>query len=48
MADALVRRSLTQDFGAMFEFGLHDYIEEAIGAVGTLGRQIEIDFRFYE
>ena len=26
----------------------HSHIEEGIGALGTMGRQIEIDFRFYE
>ncbi|MGR3496361.1 alpha-E domain-containing protein [Citreimonas sp.] len=48
MADALVRRFLTHDIEAVFDFGLHEYIEEVIGALNTLGRQIEIDFRFYE
>jgi uncharacterized alpha-E superfamily protein len=48
LADELVRRFLTHDIEAVFDFGLHEYIEEVIGALDTLGRQIEIDFRFYE
>ncbi len=47
-ADALVRRFMTHDIDSVFEFGLHEYIEEVLGAFSALGRQIEIDFRFYE
>jgi uncharacterized alpha-E superfamily protein len=47
-ADALVRRFMSHDIDAVFDFGLHEYIEEVLGSLRALGHQIEIDFRFYE
>ena len=32
----------------IFEFGLHEHIQAVLGELGNLGRQIEIDYRFYE
>jgi uncharacterized alpha-E superfamily protein len=48
MAEALIRRFMTHDIEAVFEFGLHEYIEEVLSALGHLGAQIEKDYRFYE
>lgn len=47
-ADALVKRFMTHDIDAVFDFGLHEYIQEVLGALRALGGQIEKDFRFYE
>jgi uncharacterized alpha-E superfamily protein len=48
LADATDRRFMTHDIDAIFDFGLHEFVEEVIGQIAGLGRQIEIDYRFYE
>lgn len=48
MADEILRRYLSHDIDAVFEFGLHEYIQSILGALSNLGRQIEKDYRFYE
>ncbi len=46
--DLLLRKYLSHEVEAIFEFGLHEFIQEIIGHLADLARQIEIDFRFYE
>ncbi|MGC9419126.1 MAG: alpha-E domain-containing protein [Rhodovulum sp.] len=46
--DALVQRFLSHDIDAIFDYGLHEYLQDLLGALAGLGRQIEIDYRFYE
>ncbi len=41
-------RFLSHDVDAIFEFGLHEYIQAILGSLGEVARQIEIDYRFYE
>ena len=48
IADQIERRFLSYDIDAIFEFGLHQFIEEVLGRLSDLGRQVEIDYRFYE
>ncbi|MGV6811303.1 MAG: alpha-E domain-containing protein [Brevirhabdus sp.] len=47
-ADKLSRRFMTHDIDAVFDYGLHEYIQSVLNALGELGKQIEIDYRFYE
>jgi uncharacterized alpha-E superfamily protein len=46
--DVLLRKYLSHDVQAIFEFGLHEYIQEFVAHLGDIARQIEIDYRFYE
>jgi uncharacterized alpha-E superfamily protein len=39
---------LTHDVAAIFEYGLHEYIQCVIEGLSGIAQQIEIDFRFYE
>jgi hypothetical protein len=39
---------LSQDVSAVFERGLHEFIQEVLDQLRTMAQQIEIDFRFYE
>ena len=48
MAEALVDQLTRHDIETVFDTGLHEYIQEALVSLGRLGRQIEIDYRFYE
>ncbi|MXU64334.1 alpha-E domain-containing protein [Oceanomicrobium pacificus] len=48
LATALYERFQGQSIDAIFERGLHEYIEEFLSDLGQLGRQIEVDYRFYE
>ena len=48
MVDHLERQYLSHDIAAVFERGLHQYIEEILDQLGRIARQIEIDFRFYQ
>jgi len=48
LADRLVRRFLSHDIDAIFEFGLHEYVQNVLGALAELGQQVEIDYRYYE
>ena len=47
-AEALSERLKRHDIEAVFEEGLHEYIQDVLLKLGELGRQIEIDYRFYE
>ncbi|PTQ75534.1 putative alpha-E superfamily protein [Celeribacter persicus] len=48
MAQSLVDRFAHHDIDAVFESGLHEYIQSVLISFGQLGGQIEKDFRFYE
>ena len=48
LANQIERKYLTHDVDAIFDFGLHDFIQKILLQLGGLSRQIEIDFRFYE
>lgn len=44
----LQRRYLSHDVAAIFDYGLHEFINEVLAELAKVARQIEIDFRFYE
>ena len=44
----LERHYLSHDIDAVFEYGLHEFIQEVLGHLGDLSYQIEIDYRFNE
>ena len=48
LADALANNCLQRSIDGIFDFGLHEYIEDTLRRLGALGQQIEIDYRFYE
>lgn len=39
---------LSHDVSAIFEYGLHEFIQSVLSALGDVAWQIERDFRFYE
>ena len=47
MVDALQAQYLSRPVFEIFENGLHEFISDYLRALGNLGRQIEIDYRFY-
>lgn len=46
-ADTLCRRFMSHDVTAIFDYGLHEYVQEVLGHLSNLSQQIEIDYRFY-
>ncbi len=48
LADHLERSYLSYDIDAIFEYGLHEFIQKMLSMVRELGQQIELDYRFYE
>jgi uncharacterized alpha-E superfamily protein len=44
----LCSKYLDQPISDIFEFGLHEFIGDFLNDLGSLSRQIEIDYRFYE
>ncbi len=48
MIDELERRYLQSDIDAVFDFGLHEFIQKMLCEFANIGHQIEIDFRFHE
>jgi len=48
MARAMTDQFALHDVDAIFELGLHEYIQEVLTSLSKLGRQIEVDYRFYE
>ena len=46
--DLLLRKYLTHEVDAIFDYGLHEFIQEILARLGDLTRQIQIDYRFYE
>jgi len=47
-ADTLCQTFLTQSIEQIFDSGLHEYIQDFLRATAALGRQTEVDYRFYE
>lgn len=47
MADKLAQRLSMHDIDEIFDYGLHEYIQTVLTALGQLGGQIERDYRFY-
>ncbi|MEL7012975.1 MAG: alpha-E domain-containing protein, partial [Pseudomonadota bacterium] len=45
MADDLCRRFMSHDVEAIFDYGLHEYIQDVVAALNALGHQIEQDYR---
>ncbi|WP_414897922.1 alpha-E domain-containing protein [Rhodovulum sp. YEN HP10] len=48
LAEVLKQRFSAHDIDAIFDYGLHEFLQDVLGALSELGRQIEIDYRFYE
>lgn len=48
MVEDLVQKYLSHDIEAIFDYGLHEFIQDLLKAFSALGRQIETDYRFYE
>jgi len=48
VSNGLYERFLERDISGIFEYGLHEYIQDFLNDLGALSRQIEIDYRFYE
>ncbi|MCY4302104.1 MAG: alpha-E domain-containing protein [Aestuariivita sp.] len=46
--DVIQKMCLDNNISTIFEFGLHEFLQEYIALLGVLSRQIEIDFRFYD
>ena len=45
---ALEKKYLSHDIDEIFDYGLHEFIEQILEHLSEIARQIEIDFRFYE
>jgi len=48
MIDELERRYLQSDIDAVFDYGLHEFVQKMLSEFANIGRQIEVDYRFYE
>ena len=48
IADHLERHYLSYDIEAVFDYGLHEFIQKTLALLQELARQIEIDYRFIE
>jgi len=48
LADTLCGKFHAHDMNAIFDYGLHEFITDFLRDSATLGRQIEIDYRFTE
>ncbi|MGX0974325.1 putative alpha-E superfamily protein [Roseovarius sp. MBR-51] len=46
LADTLCRRFMSHDVAAIFDYGLHEYVQEVLGHLSKLSHQIEIEYRF--
>ena len=44
--DTLLNRFMTHTVDDIFDYGLHEYIQDLLGSLSDLSRQIEIDYRF--
>ncbi|SDN37787.1 Uncharacterized conserved protein, Alpha-E superfamily [Lutimaribacter pacificus] len=42
------RMYLSHEVDAIFDYGLHDFIQKMLDLLADLSRQIEVDYRFYE
>lgn len=47
LGDEICRRFLSHDVQAIFDYGLHEYIQDVVAALYELGAQIETDYRFH-
>jgi uncharacterized alpha-E superfamily protein len=47
LADGLRARALGPSIEEIFEFGLHEYLQEVMRGLAALGARIEEDYRFY-
>ena len=45
-AESLAECCITTDIDAVFDQGLHEFLQDVLLRLGLLGRQIEIDYRF--
>jgi uncharacterized alpha-E superfamily protein len=48
IADRLCNTFMARSIEQIFEHGLHEFIQDFLTATAVLGRQTEIDYRFYE
>lgn len=48
MAETLCRTYLERSSDEIFDHGLHEFIQDFLRATAALGRQTEIDYRFYQ
>lgn len=48
MAENMEQKYLKFDIDEVFDYGLHEYVQKVISELAAIGRQIEIDYRFYE
>ncbi|TDX22582.1 alpha-E domain-containing protein [Rhodovulum visakhapatnamense] len=48
LAEALKQRFTAHDIDAIFDYGLHEFLQDVLGSLNELGQQIEKDYRFYE
>lgn len=48
MAGDLAHKLENEDVDDLFDYGLHEYIQDVLSALARLSRQIEIDYRFNE
>lgn len=46
--DHIERTYLSHDIDAVFDYGLHEYIQRLLSLLGELGQTVEVDFRFHE
>lgn len=47
-SSTLFEKYLNRRISDIFDFGLHEYIQDFLNDLGGLSRQIEVDYRFYE
>ena len=47
-ADAIGKQYLSHDIEAIFDYGLHEFLQKIINELTDLGGQIENDYRFYK
>ncbi|RAP41383.1 A alpha-helical domain with a conserved ER moti [Rhodovulum viride] len=48
LAESLKQRFTAHDIDAIFDYGLHEFLQDVLGSLNELGQQIEKDYRFYE
>jgi uncharacterized alpha-E superfamily protein len=48
LTEALEDNRLNQSIDAIFEAGLHEFIQDVLRDIAAIGAQAETDFRFYE
>lgn len=48
MVERLVKTFVSQEIEDIFDYGLHEYLQNMLAALAELGQQIEVDYRFSE